>query len=120
MLLCTVSPTFGFMAARRSPAVARAAEYESGKVNVGVEVMTGEGVAPPAPLLECDKSCVDSIFACVEEGCSVESMMKLDEKLAADEKKVAETITELEKLVKTEPVPEVGAQIAWYKNFLSR
>eukprot|EP00413_Alexandrium_margalefii_P044042 CAMPEP_0204595622 /NCGR_PEP_ID=MMETSP0661-20131031/52782_1 /ASSEMBLY_ACC=CAM_ASM_000606 /TAXON_ID=109239 /ORGANISM="Alexandrium margalefi, Strain AMGDE01CS-322" /LENGTH=236 /DNA_ID=CAMNT_0051606167 /DNA_START=12 /DNA_END=720 /DNA_ORIENTATION=+ len=106
--------------ARHPVRVVRAAAYESGKVNVGVEVGDGSGVkAPPDPVLSCDTSCVAAIEECVEEGCSVDALMKLDQKLAEDEKKISETMSQLKDMQKTESV-EVGGQLAWLDNFLSR
>ncbi|CAJ1365015.1 unnamed protein product, partial [Effrenium voratum] len=40
------------------------------------------------PVLECDEGCITAIESCLEEGCSVEAMMKLDAAIAKDEKTV--------------------------------
>uniref|UniRef100_A0A7S4RMC6 Uncharacterized protein n=1 Tax=Alexandrium monilatum TaxID=311494 RepID=A0A7S4RMC6_9DINO len=99
---------------------------EAGKVNIAQkqevrDYLLGEdggpspgSSAPPAasedraelPTLECDEACVTAIEDCLEEGCSVEAIQKLDESLAKDEAKV---MGELRK-----------AQSAWLLNFLQR
>merc|ERR1719387_3469036 len=56
---------------------------------------------------------------CVGEGCSVEAMMALDQKLAADEAKVMMTMDELKKDSKTNLKADKGS-IKWLQNFLAR
>mmetsp|Transcript_38848 Transcript_38848/g.120846 ORF Transcript_38848/g.120846 Transcript_38848/m.120846 type:complete len:196 (+) Transcript_38848:88-675(+) len=107
-------------AARASPAVALRAAFESGKVNVGAEIGDGSAAVPPEPVMSCDTSCMSAIEDCLDEGCSVEALMKLDQQLASDEKKVEATISKIKQLQKTEPVPEAETQLAWLDNFLSR
>lgn len=95
--------------------------YESGKVNFGMEVDNrGSAVVPPEPVIECDTSCIKAIEECLDEGCSVEAMMALDAKLAEDEAKIAEQLSDLSQIMKTDPVPEAATQMAWLKNFLGR
>uniref|UniRef100_A0A7S1LHS2 Uncharacterized protein n=1 Tax=Alexandrium catenella TaxID=2925 RepID=A0A7S1LHS2_ALECA len=105
----------------RAPARAgRAASFESGKINVGVEGGDGDVQLPPDPVLSCDGSCVAAIETCLEEGCSVEALMKLDAKLAADEKHISATMEEMKAIRKMERVPEASTKIAWLENFLGR
>merc|ERR1719277_2944895 len=98
--------------------MARAA-YESGKVNLGVEVET-EVQPPPQPMLECDEGCMTAIFDCIEEGCSVDALMKLDTKLAEDEEKIMNSVEEIQVQQKTAYTPENAGTLAWLGNFLSR
>ena len=39
-------------------------------------------------VLECDEGCITAIESCLEDGCSVEAMMKLDAAIAKDEKTI--------------------------------
>jgi len=113
--------TFLAPAAPRRPDGVRTAlnAYESGKLNLGVEV---ESEAPtiPKPVMECDEQCMTAIVECVEEGCSVEALMKLDQKLAEDEQKVADTISEISAAQKTAYSEENVQTVAWLNNFLGR
>ncbi|CAE7226346.1 unnamed protein product [Symbiodinium natans] len=61
-----------------------------------------------------------AIFDCIEEGCSVDALLKLDVKLAEDEQRIADTVKELEGVQKTAYSPENAGTLAWLKNFLSR
>ncbi|CAE7467384.1 cmd-1 [Symbiodinium natans] len=58
------------------------------------------------PVLECDEGCVSAIENCLDEGCSVEALMKLDAAIAADEKTIEAKLA--------------GKQDAWLQNFLQR
>ena len=100
--------------------IARRAEYQSGKVNVGAEVSDTEAPPPPPPVLECDEGCMTAIFDCLEEGCSVDALLKLDQKLAEDEQKIVTTVKEIETVQKTAFSPENAGTLAWLNNFLSR
>lgn len=91
-------------------------------------------------VLECDEGCMTAIFACIFEGCSVDALMKLDTKLADDEKKIAGSVQELSegwqrvwigdgslahafatsKFQKTAITAEVAGITAWLNNFLRR
>jgi len=104
---------------RKPHSVTQRTAFESGKVNVGVEIQ-GEAQAPPQPVLDCDDACVTAIYDCIEEGCSVDAIMKLDTQLAEDEKKIADSIQDLSALQKTSYSPENAGTIVWFENFLSR
>jgi len=96
-----------------------ASSFTSGKINVGTEFSTNaEAVRFAAPVLdeEVDKAIAD----CLEEGCSVEALMSLDTKLAAEEQKVAASMSEVEAAQKTAYSASNDASIAWLKNFLGR
>lgn len=102
-----------------APSRVQRAAYESGKVNAGAEI--GEGAAPlPPPVLECDEGCVTAIYDCIEDGCSVEALEKLDVRLAADESKIATSLEELSSQQKLNFSPENAGAQAWLQNFLSR
>ncbi|CAE7560720.1 Shab [Symbiodinium sp. CCMP2456] len=58
------------------------------------------------PVLECDEGCVSAIESCLEEGCSVDALMKLDAAIAKDEKTIEAKLK--------------GKQDAWLQNFLQR
>eukprot|EP00913_Durusdinium_trenchii_P003562 g3294.t1 len=64
--------------------------------------------------------CMTAIFDCLEEGCSVDALLKLDQKLADDEKKIVTTVKEIETVQKTAYSPENAGTLAWLNNFLSR
>mmetsp|Transcript_48935 Transcript_48935/g.141768 ORF Transcript_48935/g.141768 Transcript_48935/m.141768 type:complete len:227 (+) Transcript_48935:71-751(+) len=95
------------------------ASFETGKVNVGVELQE-EPAEPPQPVLECDEACMTAIYDCIEEGCSVDALMKLDTQLARDEQKIVGTVSELKDTQKTAYTPENAGTLAWLGNFLSR
>eukprot|EP00438_Fugacium_kawagutii_P016473 Skav211466 [mRNA] locus=scaffold379:317288:317626:- [translate_table: standard] len=61
-----------------------------------------------------------AIFDCLEEGCSVDALLKLDQKLADDEKKIVETVKDIESAQKTAFSEENVGTLAWLKNFLGR
>eukprot|EP00418_Pyrodinium_bahamense_P095376 CAMPEP_0179043290 /NCGR_PEP_ID=MMETSP0796-20121207/17091_1 /TAXON_ID=73915 /ORGANISM="Pyrodinium bahamense, Strain pbaha01" /LENGTH=285 /DNA_ID=CAMNT_0020739671 /DNA_START=50 /DNA_END=905 /DNA_ORIENTATION=- len=77
------------------------------------EEAAGAGAAAAAtersaiPTLQCDAACIAAIESCIEEGCSVEAIMKLDEALARDEAKVQSLL-------------EREEDRAWLANFLQR
>jgi len=111
----------GFAAAparARTVKGARAA-YDSGKVNLGVE-LDADVPPPPQPVLECDEGCVTAIKDCLDEGCSVEAMMKLDSKLSDDEKEVESSIEALKENQKTSFSESNVAMLHWLENFLGR
>eukprot|EP00443_Scrippsiella_acuminata_P032382 CAMPEP_0115286180 /NCGR_PEP_ID=MMETSP0270-20121206/61811_1 /TAXON_ID=71861 /ORGANISM="Scrippsiella trochoidea, Strain CCMP3099" /LENGTH=187 /DNA_ID=CAMNT_0002703221 /DNA_START=58 /DNA_END=621 /DNA_ORIENTATION=+ len=97
---------------------ARAA-YESGKVNFGAEI-TADVAAPPTPVTECDESCMTAILDCLEDGCSVEALAKLDQQLADDERKISASVEQLHAAQKTAYSEENVGTLAWLNNFLSR
>merc|ERR1719401_1137896 len=106
-------------AQQRAPAVARRS-YQSGKVNMGVEISTVPSAPPPQPVLECDEGCMTAIMDCIEDGCSVEALALLDKKLADDEGRIADTVAELQTSQKTAYSEESAGTLAWMSNFLSR
>eukprot|EP00435_Cladocopium_sp_Y103_P036725 s1261_g9.t1 len=81
---------------------------------------SGHAPPPPPPVLECDEGCMTAIFDCLEEGCSVDALLKLDQKLAEDEKKIVSTVKEIQTVQKTAFSPENAGTLAWLNNFLSR
>ncbi|CAK0795260.1 unnamed protein product [Prorocentrum cordatum] len=89
------------------------------EVNVGVE-LESDVPPPPQPVLECDEGCIAAINDCIEEGCSVDAIMKLDKKLAEDEQKVQATMASIEGQQKTGYTEENTGSLAWLKNFLGR
>ncbi|CAK0791677.1 unnamed protein product, partial [Prorocentrum cordatum] len=96
---------------------ARAA-FDSGKVNIA-----GDGGAAgdvPEPMLEVNEATNAAIQDCLEEGCSVEALMSLDVKLAADESKVADTMKQIAAAQKTQYSKDNDEKLSWYGNFLSR
>lgn len=94
--------------------------YDSGKVNLNVDI-SEEEASPPLPVLECDEGCLTAIFDCLEEGCSVEALGKLDKELAEDEAKITTAMSELKDMQKTtQGALEAKGTIAWLDNFLSR
>mmetsp|Transcript_64661 Transcript_64661/g.145848 ORF Transcript_64661/g.145848 Transcript_64661/m.145848 type:complete len:186 (+) Transcript_64661:56-613(+) len=114
-----LSPGFVAPSQQRRLTVLPRAAFESGKVNKGAELGDVTSL-PPEPVLECDSSCVSAIEDCLEEGCSVDALMKLDAKLAEDEQKIETAMTELQQTRKTNPAPGAETELAWLDNFLSR
>jgi len=113
----------GFVGPRqqvRSRDVVRpAAQFESGKVNMGVEVQA-DVPPPPQPVRNCDEGCMMAINDCLEEGCCVEALTKLDAKLATDEQQIVESVEVLRNTQKTAFSEENADTLAWLRNFLSR
>lgn len=92
--------------------------YETGKVNFGLELQSGDVV--PAPVLDCDEACIAAIADCLEEGCSLEALDRLDSKLAGDEELIKATAMEIENMQKTGFLAENAGTLAWLQNFLGR
>uniref|UniRef100_A0A7S1SDC3 Uncharacterized protein n=1 Tax=Alexandrium catenella TaxID=2925 RepID=A0A7S1SDC3_ALECA len=104
-----------------SRVIARAASFETGKVNVGVDAGKSSPSSLPAPLLEATNRATNvAIMDCLEQGCSVEALMALDAKLARDEAKVQDTMDEVRETQKTEFSEDNLEAIAWLENFLGR
>jgi len=95
------------------------ASYETGKVNVGAEIKA-DVMAPPTPVIECDESCMTAILDCLEDGCSVEALARLDMQLAEDEQKIANSIDQIRAAQKTAFSEENVGTLAWLDNFLGR
>jgi len=112
-----VAPLRG--SSKKRSALPRCAEFESGKLNLGTEI-DGDRPPPPQPVLDCDESCITAIYDCLEDGCSVDALMKLDSKLAEDEQKIASSIDELAAAQKTAYSEENVGTLALLTNFLSR
>jgi len=110
----------GAKAATRASRVARS--YDTGKVNIGAEEFASEAElpAPTLPAIEADEKQISSaIMNCIEEGCSVEAMMALDQQLAGDEKRITAAMADVQDLQKTSLNKDAGA-LVWYDNFLQR
>mmetsp|Transcript_46079 Transcript_46079/g.73154 ORF Transcript_46079/g.73154 Transcript_46079/m.73154 type:complete len:187 (-) Transcript_46079:45-605(-) len=100
--------------------VARPAAFESGKLNLGIEGSVVKSKHMPEPVLEATESTNAAIQACLEEGCSVEALMELDQKLAKDEATIKTTLDELHSSQAEEFSEEGSEQIAWLSNYLDR
>lgn len=123
--------------------MSRRASFESGKINVGpaddpavpsVEEKKGEGdqywagdegvASQTIALREQDAQTNNMILECIGEGCSVEALMALDEKLAQDEQKISDAKARVAARQKTSLSQDNGEgslkTLAWYDNFLNR
>merc|ERR1719187_1747229 len=80
----------GGAAGRPARAAPRRA-FESGKVNVVRDMAVAQ---PPTPTMECEEGCMTAIMECLEEGCSVEALSRLDQKLAEDESTIMSSLEE--------------------------
>merc|ERR1712086_566341 len=87
---------------------------------MGVDITGDDVESPPLPVLECDQGCLVAINDCLEEGCSVEALAKLDSELAEDEAKVTQAMADLQEQQKTKFALDGKGTIAWLKNFLGR
>jgi len=108
----------GAPAGRPARAAPRRA-FESGKVNLGPDVDL-EAMPPPTPTIECEEGCMTAIMECLEEGCSVEALSRLDRKLAEDESTILSSLEELSVRQKTAFTQENVGTMAWLKNFINR
>ncbi|CAK9094606.1 Hypothetical protein SCF082_LOCUS44462 [Durusdinium trenchii] len=103
----------------RTLRVARPA-FEAGKLNLGVDGAVVKSKHMPEPVLEATESTNAAIQACLEEGCSVEALMELDQKLAKDEATIKSTLDQLHSSQAEEYSEEGSEQIAWLNNYLDR
>eukprot|EP00403_Amphidinium_massartii_P032752 CAMPEP_0178433726 /NCGR_PEP_ID=MMETSP0689_2-20121128/33057_1 /TAXON_ID=160604 /ORGANISM="Amphidinium massartii, Strain CS-259" /LENGTH=211 /DNA_ID=CAMNT_0020055769 /DNA_START=97 /DNA_END=732 /DNA_ORIENTATION=+ len=100
--------------------------FEAGKVNRGTDSDNpAEGdqavAAVPDPVMECDQACVVAIEECLEDGCSIEAMQKLDAILAGDEQNIQEIVHAIEEKKHTEVAPGVSPEsVYWLENYLQR
>eukprot|EP00434_Breviolum_minutum_P031199 symbB.v1.2.027591.t1/scaffold2769.1/size71079/9 len=94
--------------------------FESGKLNLGVDGSIVKSKNMPEPVLEATESTNAAIQACLEEGCSVEALMELDQKLAKDEATIKSTLDTLHSSQAEEYSEEGSEQIAWLSNYLDR
>jgi len=109
-----VAPREGVTRPRLTPR----ASFESGKINMGVEL--GESKNLPKPLLEANEATNLAIANCIEGGCSVEALMELDQKLARDEGKIQSSIEEVKAVQKTAFSQDNVEALVWFDNFLQR
>merc|ERR1712007_42434 len=61
-----------------------------------------------------------AIMDCLEEGCSIDALMALDQKLARDEQRVAESMEQVRESQKTSFAEDNVKALAWFDNFLKR
>ncbi|CAJ1338174.1 unnamed protein product [Effrenium voratum] len=94
--------------------------FEQGKVNIGVDGTLVKSRHMPEPLLEANEATTLAIQDCLDEGCSVEALMELDQKLARDEGKIKAALDQLHDMQSQEYCEDSAEQIAWLKNFLDR
>lgn len=94
--------------------------YESGKVNLGVSADADGNLPFPEPVLAVNDATRLAIYDCVEEGCSVEALMALDQKLASDESRLLETINEVQEKQKTSLSEDNQEALAWLRDSLNR
>lgn len=107
---------------RRSVGVSpiASAAIESGKLNLGVDAKEGEPLPFPEAVVETDDETKAAIESCLEDGCSVEAMMKLDSKLASEEKKILAAAEEFKAAQKVAYNQENGKALAWMENLVRR
>ncbi|CAE8606587.1 unnamed protein product [Polarella glacialis] len=103
-----------------SPMPRSAASFNTGKLNLGLEGTLHATPSMPQPLLEVNVATSAAILDCLEEGCSVDALIALDEKIARDEQKIKDVLDELHNLQKTEYTDNAVEQIAWLENFMGR
>mmetsp|Transcript_74269 Transcript_74269/g.119867 ORF Transcript_74269/g.119867 Transcript_74269/m.119867 type:complete len:199 (-) Transcript_74269:292-888(-) len=109
-----------------SPMPRSAASFNTGKLNLGLEAHYKDGFllhatpSMPKPLLEVNEATSAAIQDCLQDGCSVDALFALDEKIARDEQKIKDVLDELHNLQKTEYTDTAVEQIAWLENFMGR
>lgn len=126
-LVSTLLAAFAGLAAFTAPKASLArnrhlalASIEPGKVNIGAAQDLAEAQQlPDDPMLPCDAECLALTESCVEEGCSVDAMMKLDAKLASSEEQVEASLAAVKAAQKTNLVRS-ESQRARMENILQR
>eukprot|EP00931_Biecheleriopsis_adriatica_P074396 TRINITY_DN4845_c0_g1_i8.p1 TRINITY_DN4845_c0_g1~~TRINITY_DN4845_c0_g1_i8.p1 ORF type:complete len:208 (-),score=42.78 TRINITY_DN4845_c0_g1_i8:168-791(-) len=106
----------GGQAPRPLPRTVRSA-FESGSVNLERAVPR---VSADIPMLECGEACMAAIDECMSSGCSVEAMLSLDEKLAADEQKVKQNMALLKDWRKVDLAFSGHGMLRWLESCLPR
>ncbi|CAL1171382.1 unnamed protein product [Cladocopium goreaui] len=94
--------------------------FQQGKVNLNVEGALVKSRNMPEPILEANEATTVAIQDCLDEGCSVEALMELDQKLARDEAKIKDALDKLHDIQSQEYSEDSAEQIAWLGNFLDR
>jgi hypothetical protein len=109
-----------FVASRQAVVRGRVprAAFESGKLNLGVEL--GDSKTVPVPVLEANEATNLAIRDCLEEGCDVSALMNLDAKLARDEDKIRDAMLSVKDVQKTAFSQDNTEALVWYDNFLQR
>jgi len=77
----------------------------------------GNRVFSDAPAFQCTKSVVHAMQSCLEDGCSVETLLELEDKLAKDEGKVESAMHHVQQMVKEHPV-EAAWSLSSYDDLL--
>jgi len=123
LLACLLSQglNFVFGPTRSVTAIPRAA-FEKGKVNwgAGAEGTFVESKTMPKPVLEANEATNLAIMDCLEEGCSVEALLSLDQKLAHDEATIQDTLKKVHASQAVEFSQAANEEISWLTNFLDR
>mmetsp|Transcript_15865 Transcript_15865/g.19419 ORF Transcript_15865/g.19419 Transcript_15865/m.19419 type:complete len:188 (-) Transcript_15865:106-669(-) len=94
--------------------------FQQGKVNLNMESAVVKSRHMPEPILEANEATTVAIQDCLDEGCSVEALMELDQKLARDEAKIRDALDQLHDIQSQEYSEDSAEQIAWLDNFLNR
>eukprot|EP00438_Fugacium_kawagutii_P024387 Skav213363 [mRNA] locus=scaffold317:391135:401196:- [translate_table: standard] len=94
--------------------------FDKGKVNLNMEGAVVKSRNMPEPMLEANEATTVAIQDCLNEGCSVEALMDLDQKLARDEAKIKDALDQLHDLQSQKYSEDSAEQIAWLGNFLNR
>lgn len=103
---------------RATPMASRGA-FESGKVNLGVEVEQ-EVAAAPAEVAEYEANSMAAIMDCLEDECSVEALLQLEDTLADEEWKALETVGQLSSVKASALDEDKEGVFVWFDNFIDR
>ncbi|CAE8708694.1 unnamed protein product [Polarella glacialis] len=103
-----------------SPMPRSAASFNTGKLNLGLEGTLHATPSMPQPLLEVNYATSAAIQDCLQDGCSVDALIALEEKIARDEQRIKDVLDELHNLQKTEYTENAVEHIAWLENFMGR